>query len=282
MSAADRRSLVSGSLPGEPESCEASFTLRQAAALLAGARRVVFFTGAGVSTESGIPDFRSPNGVWANYNPRDFTFQRFIASPETRAASWSRLLKSGLLEDLQPNPAHYAICAVAEMGTLDCVITQNVDGLHQKAGVDPAQVIEIHGTARQIRCLSCERRMPTELLVPRLQEGERDPRCEECQGILKLATVSFGQPMPEAELREAATRAATCDLFVIVGSSLVVHPAATIPLYALERGTAVIMVNREPTRMDRHFRLVLRGQAAELVPAMVALARDLPERARPG
>lgn len=252
---------------------EQAQAMAAAARLLAQARRIVFFTGAGVSTESGIPDFRSPDGVWARYNPRDFTFQRFVASAETRAASWSRLLKSGLLDDLQPNPAHRAIAGFGAQGTLDRVITQNVDGLHQKAGVAPELVVEVHGTARLVRCLGCERRFPTPLLVPRLEAGERDPRCDECSGILKLATISFGQAMPQEAMREAVEHASACDLMVVVGSSLVVNPAATLPLYALEHGAPVIIVNREPTRLDRHFDVVLRGQAGTILPALLDAVR---------
>ena len=231
---------------------------------------VVVFTGAGVSTESGIPDFRSPGGLWDKYNPDDFLYQKFIASPQSREKYWE--MNSELyytLVDARPNEAHYAIVELEEMGKLDCVITQNIDDLHQKAGLPDDKVIELHGTNMWVNCLNCKNRYPREEIQERLEEGTKVPYCEECGGILKPATISFGQSMPVEETREAEMRSRSCDLFIVIGSSLVVQPAALMPLYAKEGGGKLVIINMERTPYDKNADFNLHGRAGGIMEAIV-------------
>jgi NAD-dependent deacetylase len=245
--------------------------LDQAAALLGGARRIVVFTGAGVSTESGIPDFRSPGGLWTRYDPRQLGFRRYLADPETRRLAW-RLRCELFHLDARPNPAHLACVRLAEAGRLAGVVTQNIDGLHLDAGLPAELVCELHGTGRQVVCLACGGRGPMAAAVARVEAGEDDPACRRCGGILKAATVSFGQAIPSAVWATAERMTAGCDALVAVGSSLIVQPAARLPVQAKRLGASLLVVNREPTPLDEFADAVLYGEAGTLLPALVDAA----------
>jgi NAD-dependent deacetylase len=224
-----------------------------AADMIAQSKKLVVFTGAGLSTESGISDFRSPGGVWSRFDPSELTFQNFLASEESREKYWEFSSSSwGEMAAAQPNPGHQAIAELDSIGRLDCIITQNIDGLHQRSGVPEEKVIELHGTAWWVNCLECGQRYPREQIQERLRGGVKVPRCDSCGGIMKPATISFGQAMPERETREAQTRAAACDLFLVAGSSLVVYPAAQMPLIAKDSGARLIIINLTPTPHDPH------------------------------
>ena len=244
--------------------------IRRAAEILGGARALVALTGAGVSTESGIPDFRSPGGIWTKYDPNEFTFQNFVANREHRARYWQMSLDiHPVLAAAKPNPAHHAIAELERRGHLRALITQNIDGLHQDAGSCPANVIEIHGTSRSVLCLSCDRRFPREEVQDRVKAGEAVPDCPDCRGILKPATVSFGQAMPERETALAFEHASQCDAFLVVGSSLVVYPAAYLPVRAAEAGAPLVVVNLEETPHDGLAAAVVRGRAGEVMSAIL-------------
>jgi len=229
-------------------------------------RKVIVFTGAGVSTESGIPDFRSPGGIWQKYDPEDFYYQKFISSEESREKYWqmSREFYEPL-KNAQPNAAHKAVVELEKMGKLDCVITQNIDNLHQRAGNSPEKVIELHGTAISVSCLSCRKKYTREEIQARLLKGVRVPKCDECGGILKPDTVSFGQSMPPKETAESFQRARNCDLLIVIGSSLVVQPAASIPLEAKDHGAKLVIINRDPTYHDSYADVVIHGSAGEVM-----------------
>lgn len=244
--------------------------LDRAAELLATSGRIVAFTGAGVSTESGIPDFRSPTGLWARYDPDDFSFPNFMRSEDARRRYWTvgRELY-GAIRAAQPNPAHHALVALERLGLLDWLITQNVDNLHQRAGTDPEKVIELHGNATRVRCLACDRQYPRDDIQERLVAGETVPACESCGGILKPLTVLFGEPMPAGavDLAEERSRAAGC--FLVVGSSLAVYPAAYMPSHAKDAGARLVVVNLTPTRLDHVADGVLNGPAGSILAGIV-------------
>ncbi len=242
--------------------------IEEAAEIIASANKVVVFTGAGVSTESGIPDFRSPGGIWTKYQP--IMFQDFMASEEMRRESWRRGKETyHLFADVEPNPAHYAVVELERMGKIDCVITQNIDNLHQKAGSSPELVIELHGTAMYVVCLSCGKRWPRAEIQEWLEAGVEIPLCDECGGIMKSATVSFGQPMPEKETLEAQMRSQQAEVFIVVGSSLVVYPAAHMPLLAKQSGTKLIIINLGETPLDIYADVLIRGKAGEMMKRLV-------------
>jgi NAD-dependent deacetylase len=236
------------------------------AALFAAAQRPVVFTGAGVSTESGIPDFRSPGGVWDRYDPGDLTWSRFIGSPAGRRRYWDvgRVVYP-VIRSAAPNAAHHALAELHRMGRLDCCITQNVDDLHRRAGLPPEAVIELHGNATRVRCLDCGAQWHRDEVHAWLQTGVDVPTCPECGGIVKPRTVLFGEAMPRAELAEAERRARAADLFVVVGSSLVVYPAAYLPAHARDAGAALVIVNLAPTAFDAGAELVIRDAAATVL-----------------
>ncbi|MDD4875983.1 MAG: Sir2 family NAD-dependent protein deacetylase [Dehalococcoidales bacterium] len=193
------------------------------------AEKVIVYSGAGISTESNIPDFRSPGGVWEKSDHVEFTHHKFLVSEESREKYWqfSKLMWPKI-RDAESNSGHYALAELYQMGKLDCVITQNVDGLHQKAGIPEKKLIEVHGTVKWILCLNCGIRYPRKEIHIRLVSGVKVPRCDICGGLLKSATVSFGQQMPEIEMQQAEEKSAACDLFLVAGSSLVVYPAAMV------------------------------------------------------
>lgn len=246
----------------------------RAGALLARARAVVFLTGAGISTESGIPDFRSPGGLWTRYDPRKLTFDLFLAREETRRDYWKLATESyPLLRDAEPNRAHLAVAAVEKAGKLARLVTQNVDGLHHKAGSSREKTIEIHGSSLRATCVDCGAEHDREELHGRLVRGEIEvPYCDACGGRVKPATISFGQAMPPHETEQAFAAAAACDLFVVVGSSLVVYPAASLPDVAVRAGAPLVIVNAEETPQDASAAVVLRGSAALALSKMAEAA----------
>lgn len=234
------------------------------------------FTGAGVSTESGIPDFRSPGGIWSRFDPEEFTIYRFLASSETRLKQWRILVESGLIVNALPNGAHLAVAEMERLGKLDCVITQNIDNLHQKAGNDPGRVYELHGTMNHARCLGCQRRYAMADLLSRIRLDEGAPLCPECDGILKPDVIFFGEQLPAEALRQAVDHSRRCDLLIVVGSSLVVYPAAYMPVYAKEAGAAVAIVNLTATDFDHQADVVIHGKAGEVMPLILeAVKRNL-------
>ncbi len=250
-----------------------------AASMILESKRIVVFTGAGISTESGISDFRSPGGIWSRFDPGEFTFQKFLSSQQSREKYWEFSTSTWPeMAVAKRNRGHYAIAVLYEMGKIDCVITQNIDGLHQKSGVPEERVIELHGTARWVNCLECGRRYPREEIQGRVASGEKVPHCDSCGGAMKPATISFGQPMPEKETREAERRSAGCDLFLVAGSSLVVYPAAQMPLTAKDSGAKLIIINLEPTPHDRYADLVIYEKTGEALPQIVARVKDKREK----
>ena len=234
------------------------------------AQRIVVLTGAGISTDSGIPDFRGPQGVWTK-NPgaeKTATLQHYLADPEIRKQAWRNRLTSPAW-DAQPNPGHHAIVELERQGKLHTLITQNIDELHQKAGTDPAKVVEIHGTMRRVVCWSCGETAPMEKALDRVRAGEEDPPCRTCGGILKSATISFGQNLVAEDLLRAERAAQQCDLLLAVGSTLTVYPAAGVVPIAKEHGARLVIVNAEPTPYDRIADAVLNGPISEILPAIV-------------
>jgi NAD-dependent protein deacetylase/lipoamidase len=244
--------------------------IEKIADLIVHSRRIVVFVGAGVSTESGIPDFRSPGGVWDKYDPQDFYFQRFLASEGSREKYWQMATEMyESMKDAEPNQAHFAIAELERLGKLDCLITQNIDGLHFKAGNSPGKVLELHGTAMHVTCLNCHKRYDRDEIQSRIGAGDKAPRCDECKGPLKPATISFGQSMPERETQEAFERSAACDLFIVIGSSLVVQPAAQMPLVAKQNGANLVIINRDETACDPMADYVVNAQAGPTMAAVL-------------
>ena len=230
--------------------------------LIGEATRIVAFTGAGISTESGIPDFRSPGGVWSKMQP--IYFQDFVAREEMRREAWTRVFnRTAGWTGAAPNAGHYA---VARLGPkLGAIITQNVDNLHQASGVDPYKVIEIHGNASYATCLSCGLRHEIDDLKPAFVERGEIPACRACGGLVKTATISFGQAMPEEPMARAEEETLACDLFIVLGSSLVVFPAAGFPALAARNGAALVIVNREATDQDELADLVIHDEIGPLL-----------------
>jgi len=238
------------------------------ARLIADARRVVVFTGAGISTESGIPDFRSPGGVWSKMKP--IYFQEFVASEEKRREAWERAFggRAGWV-GREPNAGHMGVARLIAQGKASSVITQNVDNLHQASGVPAEQVIELHGNASYATCLECSERHELEDLKALYQATGDLPACRSCGGIVKTATISFGQAMPVGPMARAEEETLACDLFLVLGSSLVVYPAAGFPIMAKKNGAQLAIVNREETELDPYADLVLHD---EIGPVMTQAA----------
>ena len=219
-------------------------------------QRVVVFTGAGISTESGIPDFRSPGGIWSNNRPIDFS--EFLASEEMRRESWRRKFNvDATIAQAQPNTGHRAIAHLVSTGKVSSVITQNIDGLHQASGIADEQVIELHGNTTYATCLDCAARYELAPIREAFQRDETLPVCTHCQGVIKTATISFGQAMPEQEMLRSERETRACDLFIAIGSSLVVYPAAGFPGLAKREGARLVILNRDPTEQDAMADLVL-------------------------
>jgi NAD-dependent deacetylase len=235
------------------------------------AERVVVLTGAGISTDSGIPDFRGPQGVWTK-NPgaeRTATLQHYMAEPEVRKQAWRNRLDSPAWS-ARPNAGHQAIVRLEQRDKLHTLITQNIDELHQLAGTDPAKVVEIHGTMRHVVCMACGERAPMERALERVRSGEEDPPCRTCGGILKSATISFGQNLVPDDLERSERAVGECDLLLAVGSSLTVYPAAALVPLARAAGARVVIVNAEPTPYDDIADAVLRGSISEVLDALVS------------
>jgi NAD-dependent deacetylase len=253
----------------------ASADIERARALVQHARRVVVLTGAGISTDSGIQDFRGPQGLWTT-NPeaeKMATLQAYVADPGLRRRSWQNRLTSPMW-DSEPNAGHRALVELERGGRLDTLVTQNIDGLHQAAGSDPARIVEIHGTGREVVCLRCGDRQPAEPVHDRVRAGEEDPSClapgaGACGGILKSATISFGQSLVPGDLRRAELAAESCDLLLAVGSTLAVFPAAGMVPIAVRHGAVVVIVNGGETEMDALADVVVHGSISECLPAMV-------------
>jgi NAD-dependent protein deacetylase/lipoamidase len=242
------------------------------------AEHVVVLTGAGISTDSGIPDFRGPNGIWTR-NPkaeRTSHIDHYVNDPEVRRISWQqRLHHPGLVA--RPNEGHLAILELHRRGKLHTLLTQNIDGLHQAAGIDPALVVEVHGTMREVVCLDCDERAPMERALDRVRAGEADPPCRSCGGILKSATISFGQPLVAADLLRAEQAALAADLLIAVGTTLTVYPIANVPLIAQRAGARVVTINAEATAFDSSADAVLQGQIADILPIVCGVGRSIVE-----
>lgn len=238
------------------------------------AERIVVLTGAGISTDSGIPDFRGPKGLWTK-NPEAeklATLDHYMANPEARKRSWQSFLDPEGMGgwDVAPNDGHRAVVELERRGKLLAVLTQNVDGLHQAAGTAPERVVEIHGTLREVVCMTCDERAPMERALDRVRAGEEDPPCRSCGGILKSATISFGQNLVPADLARAEEAGEACDLLLAVGTSLAVYPIAGVVPLAHRSGARVVILNAEPTEMDDLAHAVVRGSISELLPRLVA------------
>lgn len=235
------------------------------------AQRVVVLTGAGISTDSGIPDFRGPQGLWTRDPDAEkmASLQHYMTDPEVRRRAWATGL--GLIDrGSQPNPGHRALVELEACGKLHTLITQNVDGLHQEAGTSPQLVVEVHGTLRQVVCMACGERGDMAHALERVRAGEEDPACQSCGGILKSATIYFGQDLVWEDLERAQRAARECDLLMAVGTSLGVYPIAEVVPIARATGARVVIVNAEPTEMDHLAHAVLRGSISELLPQLVA------------
>jgi NAD-dependent deacetylase len=229
------------------------------AALMKDSRRAVIFTGAGMSTESGIPDFRSPGGIWTRMQPIEF--KDYLSDPEARRLSWQRRLEmEETWNTVKPNDGHRAVAALVARGEASHVITQNIDGLHQQSGVPGEKLIELHGNTRYAKCLDCETRLEIAGILAHFTAHGDAPACEQCGGLVKTATISFGQPMPEAEMARAEAAVKACDLMLVLGSSLVVYPAAGFPLQAKRQGARLAILNREETPLDRFADLVINAE----------------------
>jgi NAD-dependent deacetylase len=234
------------------------------------ATRIVVLTGAGISTDSGIPDFRGPSGVWTK-NPdaeKLSNLETYLAEPEVRARAWQSRLDSPTWA-AEPNAGHTAVSELVSMGKVMLVVTQNIDGLHQAAGTDPSLIVEIHGTMHEVECMSCGDRGPMSATLERVGAGEVDPPCLACGGILKSATISFGQSLVPADIRRAEQAASQCDLLIAVGSSLAVFPAASLVPTAQRAGAGIVIVNAEPTGFDDLADVVVRVPIGQALPAIV-------------
>ena len=235
------------------------------------ANRIVALTGAGISTESGIPDFRGPQGIWTN-NPKaeklsDISY--YMSDPEVRKLAWQQRLVHPAWEAV-PNAGHQALAALESSGKLHALITQNIDGLHQRAGNSPEKVIEVHGTVHEVMCMHCDQRQPMQLVLERVRAGEQDPPCTECGGILKSATISFGQSLVTEVIDRALTVASEADLFLAIGSTLQVYPVARAVSRAKAAGARLVILNAEPTQYDAVADAVIREQIGLILPKLVA------------
>lgn len=248
--------------------------VEKAADLILESQRLVIFTGAGISTESGIPDFRGPGGLWERFDPDDFTLQKFLSSPESRRKQW-HIFKEGLMiGKAEPNAAHHAIAELYRLDRIDCVITQNIDNLHQRAGVPDDIVFELHGNMRWAKCFECGRRFAFDEIAARLGEGVDIPDCPQCQGMLKPDVVMFGEQLPHSVLEEASRRAMASDLCIVIGSTLVVYPAAYMPIYAVESGAKLVIINLGATPMDNRADVLIPARAGETMSKIIEKVKE--------
>jgi NAD-dependent deacetylase len=248
--------------------------LRTIAGWLRDASYVVALTGAGISTESGIPDFRGPNGVWTK-NPdaeKQANIRYYLGDPEVRRRAWRSRIE-GSYFDAKPNAAHDALVALERKGALQALVTQNVDGLHLIAGQSPELVVEIHGTVHEAKCVTCGWRGPMTETLERVRAGEDDPTCVDCGGVLKSATISFGENLVADDLERAQLAASRADLFLALGTSLGVYPAAALPEIALRRGARLVIVNEQETPFDVYADAVIREQLGDVLPKLVELVQ---------
>jgi NAD-dependent deacetylase len=253
--------------------------IEQARSLIDAADRVTVLTGAGISTDSGIADFRGPKGLWTK-NPeaeKMATIQHYMAEPEVRVRAWQMRLAMAD-QARRPNRGHRALLALERREKLATLITQNVDGLHHDAGQDPDRIVEIHGTMREVVCMHCQDRQPMEPVLRRVHGGEPDPSCEKCGGILKSATISFGQGLVGEDLARAEQAARSCDLMLAIGTTLAVYPIAAVVPIAAEHGASVVIVNAEPTEMDSLADVLVRGSISEVLPRMLRSDEDAEPR----
>jgi NAD-dependent protein deacetylase/lipoamidase len=226
-------------------------TVQELAAKIRASSEIVVFTGAGISTESGIPDFRSPGGLWSRYRP--VTFQEYLSSEVARVEAWQRRLENyEAYKNAKPNIGHYFIQSLDQKGKLIGLITQNVDGLHSEAGLPEKKIVELHGTNRKVVCLKCDKSFDPDEIIKRLVGDFSSPKCDACGGILKAATISFGQAMPEIAMRQAQEWTERAAVFMVMGSSLQVQPAASFPVLAKRNGALLVIINREPTPLDEY------------------------------
>ncbi len=245
-------------------------TLEEARSLVGAAERVVVLTGAGISTDSRIPDYRGPKGVWTK-NPKaekQATLQTYVADAEVRRRAWQTRLDSPIWA-AEPNHGHRALLALEQARKLHLLITQNVDGLHHEAGSDPDRIVEIHGSVREVVCLGCEYRDPMQVALDRVRGGDLDPACIECGGILKSSTISFGQSLVAADLQRAQAAAEACDLLLAIGSTLGVYPIANVVPVAKHHGAEVVIVNGGPTEMDELADVNVRGSISQVLPEIL-------------
>ena len=244
----------------------------RAAEALARSSQILVFTGAGVSTESGIPDFRGPDGLWTKLDPEDFTIDRYLASPRVRIMRW-RMHQRGELwgarSEVQPNPAHLAIVDLWKAERLAGCVTQNIDGLHQAAGLPEGAVSELHGNVRKTRCMDCAAQWPTIEVLKRVDAGEDDPHCPHCGGMLKTTTVLFGEMLPAQQVQKARFFSALADGVLVIGSTLSVYPAADIPVAAARAGIPMVVINLGPTDHDGLARVKVDLPAGQAVPQLV-------------
>ena len=261
------RGTASQGRDGVASSRQATDRLRD---LVREAHRIVVFTGAGISTESGIPDFRGPGGLWTQNKPIEFG--EFLASEEMRRENWRRKIEvDKTLTAAEPNRGHLAVAALVRRGLVTAVVTQNIDSLHQKSGVPDEQVVELHGNGTYATCLDCSTRYELDAIKAAFEIDETLPTCTFCGGIVKQATISFGQAMPEDAMRRAREAALDCDLFLAVGSSLVVYPAAGFPVMAKDNGSTLVILNREPTDLDAFADLVVNDEIGPTLSGAVGL-----------
>jgi len=250
-------------------------SMARAAALVAAAEQVTVLTGAGISTDSGIPDFRGPNGIWT-LNPaaeRASNLQVYVSDPGVRRANW-QVMASGVWDDARPNVGHEVLVDLEQAGRLHTLVTQNVDGLHLMAGTSPGRLVEVHGTVRRSMCLDCGVQAPIAEILERVLAGEEDPHCLDCGGLLKRATVSFGQQLFDGDLDQALLAARECDLLLTVGTTLGVGPVNLMVDVAVQARNPVVVLNAEPTEMDHAADVVVRGQIADLLPAILGVEID--------
>ena len=236
------------------------------------AEKILVFSGAGLSTESGIPDFRSPGGLWSKYDPSDFYFDKIISDEKARVKYWQMSTETyQIIKDAVPNRAHLAIKTLEDMGKLIAIVTQNIDRLHHKAGNSPDKIIEIHGTVSSVSCLDCGKTYDRDDIEERLRSGVKVPYCDDCSGILKPDTISFGQAMPTEKMALAFTYAQECNLCIVLGSSQVVYHAASVPAHAVKRGAALMIINRDETPLDSQADVVIHESVSSALGQMVTM-----------
>jgi len=246
--------------------------INDGARLIRESHAILVFTGAGMSTESGIPDFRSPGGLWDRYDPSDFYYQKIISDEKSREKYWIMSREAyGVMKDAEPNRGHLAIKRLEDKGKLLAIVTQNIDGLHHKAGNSSEKIVEIHGTSRTVSCLSCGKKYDRGDIESRLESGVKVPYCDDCEGILKPDTISFGQAMPQDKMAESIRFAAGCDLCMVLGSSLVVYPAASVPVHASDSGAPLMIINRDETPLDGRAQLVIHDAIGKTLDRMMGL-----------